>query len=100
MASTNFPADAIARLDQLPKGEIAWFNSGRHPTQGVISISSSTEGALVNSGQNTVSALSLAGGNTGNALGKSYQNTAHSLGNAFRHVTKALSVTSGTNPRQ
>jgi hypothetical protein len=100
MASTNFPADAIARLNQLPQDEIAWFNPGRHPAQGVISISSSTEGALANSGQNTVSALSLAGGNTENALEKSYQNTTHSLGNAFRHVTKALSVTSGNNPQQ
>lgn len=90
MATTNFPADAIARLGRLPETDIAWFHPGRHPAQGVISVSGSTGGALANSGQNTVSALSLAGDNTGNALEKSYRNTANSLENAFRHVTRAI----------
>ena len=43
MAATNFPASTLSRVDQLPPNDIAWFNPGRHPAQGVIAISSSTQ---------------------------------------------------------
>jgi hypothetical protein len=94
MASTNFPADPIARLNQLPETDIAWFHAGRHPAQGVIAISSSTEDAMATSGHNTNTAISIAGDSTGNALQKSYRNTVHALGSSARHVGDALHVTS------
>lgn len=93
MNGTNFPESAVARLNQLPATDIAWFNPGRHPAQGVIAISSSTEDALATSGTNTTTAISLAGDSTGNALQKSYRNTIHALGSSARHVGDALHVT-------
>jgi hypothetical protein len=104
MANTNFPAGPVARLNQLPNSDIAWFNAGGHPAQGVIAVSSSTEQAIARSGQNTTSAISVAGDSTssalstsgdstGNALQKSYRNTKHALGTSARHVAEALHVT-------
>lgn len=118
MSHSNFPAAPIARLNQLPMTDIAWFNPGRHPVQGIIARSSSTEQALATSGSDTTAAISVAssstgnalsgasdstsvalsdaGGNTGNALKKGYWHTRHALGTSVRHVGKALHIT----PRQ
>jgi hypothetical protein len=104
MANTNFPEGPVARLNELPETDIAWFNAGRHPAQGVIAISSTTEEAIADSGQNTTSAISVAGdstgtaistagGSAGNALQKSYRNTKHALGTSAKHVGEALHVT-------
>lgn len=101
MSSSNFPAAPLARLNALPPSEIAWFHAGRHPAQGVIGISSSTEGALAHSGEatsdalrgsgsSTVDAISVSGDHTGNALGLSYRKTVHALGSSARHVEHAL----------
>jgi hypothetical protein len=103
MSNTNFPPDPVARLTQLPETDTAWFNAGRHPAQGVIAISSSTEEALAGSGRNTSSAISnardstntaisVAGDSTGNAIQKSYRHTRHALGTSARHVGEALHV--------
>lgn len=103
METTNFPESAVARLNRLPETDIAWFHAGRHPVQGIIAISSSTEGALAESGRNTTNAISdagdstdaaisVAGDSTGNALQKSYRKTGHALGTSARHVGKALHV--------
>ena len=115
MSISNFPPSAIARLDQLPEADIAWFNPGRHPAQGIIATSSSTEQALAASGANTTAAIGAAGsstgvalsgasgatgaavstasGDTGNALQKSYKHTRHALGTSIRHVGEALRLT-------
>lgn len=93
MRVSNFPDESVARLEQLPNTEIAWFNPGRHPTQGVISASGTTYNALSTSGQNTSAAISIAEDSTGNALEKSYNNTVHALGTSARKVGKALHVT-------
>ncbi len=115
MSNTNFPAAPIARLNQLPQTEIAWFHPGRHPAQGVIAHSSSTGEALATSGADTVAAISVAGNSTdgalseasdstgkalsgagdatGSALGKSYGHTRHALGLSARHVGEALHLT-------
>jgi hypothetical protein len=101
MAETNFPAAPIERLNQLPAADIAWFNAGQHPAQGIIAISSSTEQAIAGGGRDTTTALgdagdstgaavSVAGDSTGNALQKSYRKTLHALGTSARHVGKAL----------
>ncbi len=103
MTTTNFPPGPVARLTELPESDIAWFNGGRHPAQGVIAVSSSTQQAIARSGQNTTSAMSVsghstntavstAGDSTGNALQKSYRNTKHALGKSARHVGDALHV--------
>jgi hypothetical protein len=103
MSHTNFPALPVARLNQLPDTDIAWFNAGRHPAQGIIAISSSTEQAIAGSGHDTTSAfsvagdststaLSTAGDSTGNALHKSYRHTKHALGISVRRVGEALHV--------
>lgn len=114
MSNSNFPAAQIDRLNQLPMTDIAWFNPGRHPVQGIIARSSGTEQALATSGGNTTAAISGAGSstdnalsgagestgaalsksrsNTSNALQKSYSHTRHALGTSVRHVGEALHV--------
>jgi hypothetical protein len=93
MGATDFPPAPIARLNELPSTDIAWFNPGRHPSQQVIAISSSTADALGNSGGDTVSAISVAGDSTGNALQKSYHKTIHALGTSASHIGKLLHST-------
>ncbi len=104
MSTSNFPPAALARLNQLPETDIAWFHPGRHPAQGIIATSSSTEQALAKSRRNTTSAISLSGASTsgavsaandsaGNALQKSYRHTRHAIGASVRHVGNALQVT-------
>ena len=93
MMGSNFPAGPLARLNLMPETEIAWFNAGRHPAQGVIAVSATTEDAIANSGANTTEAMDLAGESTGNALQKSYEKTKHALGKSMRSVGDALDVT-------
>jgi hypothetical protein len=112
MSTSNFPEDAIARLNELPGDEIAAFRPGRHPVQGVIATSSSTEQALATSGANTSAAVGAGAGSTGDALStaasatggalsvttddtgnslkKTYKRTWHALGTSVRHVGQAL----------
>jgi hypothetical protein len=103
MESTNFPAEAVARVESLPETDIVWFHPGRHPAQGVIAAGGSTQSAIARGGQDTDGAiatagnstdvaLSLAEDSTGNALGKSYRKTKHALGAATRGVGKALGI--------
>jgi hypothetical protein len=99
MSHTNFPSDPIARLQSLPPGDIAWFNDGRHPAQGVIAISYTTGEAIAGSGGNTDSALALASDKTGNALQKSYGNTKHALGTTVKDVGKALGAKDWKTPQ-
>jgi hypothetical protein len=115
MSNSNFPAAAIARLNELPDTDIGRFNPGRDPVQGIIAKSNSTERALADSeantttavgvvGKSTDDALSGAGNSTGAALSganaatgeafqKSYKRTGHALGTSIRHVGAALHVT-------
>jgi hypothetical protein len=101
MTSTNFPAAPVARLNQMPDTDIAWFNAGRHPAQGIIANSNTTGQAIALGANDTTSSLSKAGAstgvalslaqdNTGNALQKSYKHTVHALGATARHVGGAL----------
>lgn len=98
MSHTNFPPEPIARLEALPHDDIAWFNAGRHPAQGVIAVSYTTGEAIAGSGQNTDAALALASDKTGNAVEKSYRNTKHALGTTVRNVGKALGADSSKPP--
>jgi hypothetical protein len=108
METRNFPAETLARVDQLPAMEIAWFHAGRHPAQGVIAVSSTTEDALAKGGAetsdalatgdaHTAKALATAHDSTGNALEKSYRKTVHALGISAWHVRKALGGDSQTH---
>jgi hypothetical protein len=96
MSETNFPAPVLARLNELPGSDIAWFNAGRHPKQGIIAISSTTGrdalGGLDTAANHTDNSLSIAHDSTGNALQKSYRHTTHALGASARHVGKALGL--------
>lgn len=101
MAATNFPSQVLARLGKLSDSEVAWFNEGRHPSQGVIAISSATEQAMAGSGSNTIAGISSAAGatyssisvanrSTGNAFQKSCRATIHALGASVRHIGEFL----------
>ena len=101
METSNFPAEVLARVDQLPATDIAWFHAGRHPAQGVIAVSGTTEDALAKGGAetsdalatgdvHTSKALATAHDSTGNALQKSYHKTIHALGTSVWHVRKVL----------
>jgi hypothetical protein len=101
MSRTDFPPAPIARLNALPTSDIAWFNPGRHPAQGIIAVSSSTAGALGTSEGNTVDAISVAGDSTGNALQRSYRNTMHALGTSEKNTEKFLEPKAeGNQPAQ
>ena len=100
MSNTNFPPEPIARLNQIPDTDIAWFNAGKHPAQGIIANSSSTEQVIAGGASHTTSSLSKAGtstggaisvaqDDTGNAIQESYRRTKHALGASARHVVKA-----------
>ena len=101
MRSSNFPAAQLARLDGLPADDIVWYNSGRHPAQGIIAISSHTQEHIANAGAATGAALGTADDSasaglqsaqehTGSALGKSYRSVKHALGTSAKHVGDAL----------
>jgi hypothetical protein len=92
MIRTNFPEEPLARLNTLPEDDVALYNPGKHPAQGVIAISYSTGEAIVGSGADTNAAVSLAGDKTGNSLQKSYRKTKHALGVSAKDVGKALGV--------
>ena len=92
MKTSNFPAEAIARLNGLPATDIAWFNAGKHPAQGIISISATTEGAIAHGGADTSAAINLAEDSSGNGLAKGYHKTKHALGISAHAVGKALHV--------
>lgn len=116
MSTSDFPAAAIAHLNELPETEIASFHTGRHPVQGILATSSSTEQELAKSGANTTAAIGAGGdstgdalstaatatggalsstsGDTGNALQKSYECTRHALGASIRKVGEALRLSS------
>ena len=122
MSASDFPGAPLARLNQLPGADIAWFNPGRHPAQGVIAKSSITEQAIAGGGRNTTTAISLAGDSTGDALAtagnstgqaisnannsadntiqKSYRHTQHALGTSARHVGEALHISPKNNKGQ
>ena len=89
MSRTDFPAASVARVDEMPNG-IVWFRGGRHPAQGVIAISSSTEEAIAGSGRDTAAALSTAQDSTGNALQNSYASVTRALGKSAKHTSSAL----------
>jgi len=101
MANSNFPPEPVARLNQMPDTEIAWFNPGRHPAQGIIANSNTTKQALAigadsttsslaTAGKSTDTALSAAQDNTGKALQKTVRKTGHALATSAKHVGKAL----------
>ena len=114
MSTTNFPDAAVVRLNQLPDTDIAWFDPGRHPAQGIIAKSSITEQVIADSERNTTTAISLAvnstedslstangstgeaisitGDSTGKALQKSYWHTQHALGISARHIGDILRI--------
>jgi len=109
MEGTNFPPAALARLDELPDSDIAWFNPGRHPSQGIIAISSTTEQGIAVGGHGATAGISSAAGSTGdaiavaegasgNALQKSSRHTLHALASSARHVGKALHL--GKSPER
>ncbi len=92
MSNSNFPPQQIARLDTLPENEIVWFNTGRHPMQGVIAISSATEQSLAGSSQSTTTALSGAADSTSNALSLAGDSTTSALHKTYTHVKAALAT--------
>jgi hypothetical protein len=102
MQSTDFPPEPVARLNTMPDTDIAWFNAGKHPAQGIIAVSNTTgqaialgandtSASLSKASASTDAALTVAQDNTGSALHKSFMNTVHALAVSARHVGEALS---------
>jgi hypothetical protein len=108
MMGSNFPPLVLARLNQISGDEVAMFNAGRHPAQGVIAISSHTEQTVADHSQyavtraadSTDAAVATAQDSTGNALQKSYRHTKHALGISARHVGEALHLTQKREKKQ
>jgi hypothetical protein len=95
MSGSDFPALTLERLETLPPTDIALFNSGRHPAQGIIAISNSTAGVLGTSRDNTFTAISVAGDSTDNVLERSYHKTVQAIGTSARHLGNALHPSRG-----
>ena len=107
MVTTSFGPGPVARLNGLPATEIAWFNAGKHPMQGVIAVSATTGDAISTSSGNTTAAIGIAGDSTGNALDKtgdaldkSYRKTKNALGRSAHAVGKALHVGSDADEKK
>jgi hypothetical protein len=103
MSESDFPPEPLVRLNQLPETDIAWFNAGKHPAQGIIANSNATGQALAGSAHGTTSALATAAvstdtaisvtqDSTAKALQKTAKNTGHSLGASAKHVAEALDL--------
>jgi hypothetical protein len=101
MKATDFPPEPLARLNGMPDTDIAWFNPGKHPAQGVIAVSNTTgqaialgandtSASLSKAEASTDSALTVAQDNTGSALHKSFMNTIHALAVSAKRVGEAL----------
>jgi hypothetical protein len=90
MSRTDFPGSAIERLNELPNSDIAKFNPGRHPAQGVIARSNLTGQAIAGGGQDTTKALSLAANSTGGALSTANESTDGALSSASDSTGSAL----------
>ena len=97
MTNTNFPPEPIARLDQFPDTDIAWFNPGKHPAQGIIANSNTTRQAIASGANGTTSSLAAAQNNTGNALQKTAKATGSALAATARHVGEALHLVQKTS---
>jgi hypothetical protein len=93
MSATNFPAAALARVEALPATDIAWFNPGRHPAQGIIAISSSTATAIGHSADDTAAALDTADVHTGSALDSTTRKTGNALGKTGDALHKSAHAT-------
>ncbi|MFP5228485.1 MAG: hypothetical protein ACLGXA_12745 [Acidobacteriota bacterium] len=122
MSTSNFPAEALARVNALPDGEMARFHPGRHPVQGIIASSSTTEQGLATGAAHTTAAMSDASssaeealsvgndstnaalasatGDTGNAFRKGYRHTRHALGASIRNVGKALHLSGAKDQKK
>ncbi len=93
MTSSNFPPAPVARLNLMPDNDIAWFNTGKHPAQGIIADSSATERTIAGGASNTTSALAKAGSSTDVAISLAGNGTGHALKETYTHTTHALGVT-------
>ena len=103
MEHTNFPAEPVEPAGTASADGDCVVQSRRHPVQGVIAVSGTTEGAIARGAGDTGSALdmannstsdaiSVAGDSTGNALGTSYRKTVHALGTSAKNVGRALGI--------
>jgi hypothetical protein len=101
MGRTDFPVARTARLDSLPRTDIAWANPALRPQEaaiaggnaaidGAILGGSSTSNALALSNRRTDTALVVAGNDTGNFLSGATRSTGSALGKSVRNVRKAL----------
>jgi hypothetical protein len=93
MSVTDFPREALSRLDRTPDNEIAWFHAGKHPAQGTIATSFATEEAIAGSESNTIDAVNKAGDSTGKALSKTTESTGNALQKSYHNTTRALGTT-------
>ena len=84
MERTNFPPEPVGRLERLPVTESALFNPGRHPAQGVIAISSTTQDAIGRGASDTASSLGVAGDSTGDAVSTARGSTGNALETSYR----------------
>jgi hypothetical protein len=101
MGRTDFTPTRTARLDALPRTDIAWANPALRPQEaaiaggnaaidGSILGGSSTSNALALSNRRTDTALVVAGNDTGNFLSGATRSTGSALGKSYRNVRKAL----------
>ena len=90
MTQSDFPPASLARLESLPETDIAWFNPGRHPAQGMIAISDMTSQKIGNGGDSAAAAMSTATDSTNNALNQSYRKTVNAIGTSARRVKKVF----------
>ena len=95
MSRSDFPADRAARVDRLPRTDIAWANPSKRPAQAAILGGNSTIDGALTGGNSTGKAISVAREQSGSALGTAAHSTGHALDKSWHDkswhaVRKAL----------
>jgi hypothetical protein len=99
MQRSDFTAARVARVEGLPKTDVAWAEPSKRPAQAAIrGGSAGVEGALLGvnvGGTSTADALSLGNRRTDTALVLANAKTTAALGEAAQSTGKALSKSAG-----
>jgi hypothetical protein len=99
MQRSDFTAVRVARVEGLPKTDVAWAEPSKRPAQAAIrGGSAGVEGALLGvnvGGTSTADALSLGNRRTDTALVLANAKTTAALGEAAQSTGKALSKSAG-----
>jgi hypothetical protein len=90
MERTDFTDARVARMQGLPKTDVAWANPSKRPAQGaILGANAGINGAEIGA-RSTDTALGVAGDSTNSALSVTADKTGHALKSSSQNVWDAL----------